>query len=549
MRKSSFYIGVALLLLTLSISAQPVLNHITGKEINCNAKGIPLEHYWSKCVSAGRANEGLRASWLEQLDMVHKACGFEYVRFHGLFHDDMFVFNYDKDSNVVYNWQYVDDVYDRILAIGVKPFVEFSFFPKEMSAAATCFWWGGHGTPPSNYDKWQQMVEAFLKHCVQRYGIDEVRTWYFEVWNEPNLSGFWKGTMEQYFQLYKVTATTVKSVDNKFKVGGPSTSSYHPNEGVYEELSKRKEIKSEDFDTIQCKGPWIEAFLAYCEKENLPVDFVSSHPYPTTYPFDDQKNYFEMSRPVNSLKMDLTWLNKVIKKSKFKNVEIQLTEWSSSPSNRDHTHDYLQAATYIVKANLDCIGLANSLSYWIFTDIEEEGGAGVSVFHGGWGLVNFQGIAKPAFHAYRFLNELGNIVILKEDGLILTKHSQTGIITGLTYNYPAEVIEAAPISKGSRDKAEKTLNTGSSKQIKLNLTGLKPNSKFEIEIVDKDNAFALKSWQAMGSPEPPTREQTTELKALGLKTLKIYIETNSKGELKWDYSLKPWAIALIKQIN
>jgi len=279
------------------------------------------------------------------------------------------------------------------------------------------------------------------------------------------------------------------------------------------------------------------------------VDFVSSHPYPTTYPFDDQKNYFEMSRPVNSLKMDLTWLNKVIQNSKFKNAEIQLTEWSSSPSNRDHTHDYLQAATYIVKANLDCIGMANSLSYWIFTDIEEEGGAGVSVFHGGWGLVNFQGIAKPAFHAYRFLNELGNEIIFKEEGFILSKHSQTGIISGLTYNYPTEVIEAAPISKESRDKAEKTLNTGSSKQINLYLTGLKPNSKFEIEIVDKDNAFALKSWQAMGSPEPPTREQTKELKTLGLKTLKLSVEANNKGELKWNYSLKPWAIALIKQIN
>ena len=247
--------------------------------------------------------------------------------------------------------------------------------------------------------------------------------------------------------------------------------------------------------------------------------------------------------------MDLTWLNKTIKNSIYKNAEIHLTEWSSSPSNRDHTHDYLQAATYIVKANIECMGLANSLSYWIFTDIEEEREASASVFHGGWGLVNFQGIAKPAFHAYRFLNALGNVMVLKEDGFMLTKHTGTNFLTGIFYNYPAEVIEAAPISIGSRDKAEKTLNTGKPQEINLNLSYVKPGSKFEVEIVDKKNAFSLKSWQQMGSPEPPTREQTKKLKELGLKTKKISLTANSKGQLSWKYSLDPWAIALLKQIK
>lgn len=532
------------------VKAQTTLYHTSGKSIDAKQQGKPLEHYWSKVVSAGRANEGLRASWLEQLDMVHKECGFQYVRFHGIFHDDMFAYNENADGTVTYNWQYIDDVFDRILAIGVKPFVEFSFFPKAMSPDATVFWWGAHGKPPENYDAWKKLVDAFMKHCVQRYGSDEVRTWYFEVWNEPNLSGFWKGTMSQYFELYKVTALTVKNIDLSFKIGGPSTSSYHPAEGVYDSLHRAiKNITAADFENIQCEGPWIEEFLQYCEKENLPVDFVSSHPYPTTYPFGDGGGQFEMSRPANSLKMDLTWLNKTIQKSKYKNAEIHLTEWSSSPSNRDHTHDYLQAATYILRANIECIDMANSLSYWIFTDIEEEGGAGSSVFHGGWGLVNFQGIAKPAFHAYRFLNELGNETLTIEDGFILTRNTTSKFLTGLFYNYPPEVIESAPISVGSRDKAEKTLQTGSSKNIDLKLTHVNPKSKFEIEIVDKDNAFALKSWQKMGSPEPPSREQTKQLKDLGLKTKKFTLQANKKGELIWQHSIEPWAIVLLKQIK
>jgi xylan 1,4-beta-xylosidase len=136
---------------------------------------------------------------------------------------------------------------------------------------------------------------------------------------------------EQYFDMYKITCNTIKAIDPTMKVGGPANSSYHPDEGVYEKLSKQKEIKPEDFENIQCKGPWIEDFLAYCEKENLSVDFVSSHPYPTTYPFDEQKNYFEMSRPVNCTYKDISWLRDVVKKSKFSNAEIHLTEWSSSP--------------------------------------------------------------------------------------------------------------------------------------------------------------------------------------------------------------------------
>lgn len=528
--------------------AQTSLNHLNGSLIETNITGTPLEHYWSKCISAGRANEGLRASWQEQLRMVHKACGFKYVRFHGIFHDDMFAYSVNEDGTVNYNWQYIDDVFDRILDIGVKPFVEFSFFPKAMSPDATCFWWGGHGKPPADYNEWKGLVDAFVKHCLERYGAKELHQWYFEVWNEPNLSGFWRGTMEQYFQLYKVTATTIKTIDSLLKVGGPATSSYHPAEGVYDSLKRAiKNISASDFQNIQCQGPWIEDFLKYCEKENLPVDFVSSHPYPTTYPFGDGGGQFEMSRPFNSLHKDLTWLNKTIKNSKYPNAEIQLTEWSSSPSNRDNTHDYLQAATYIVRANIDCIGLANSLSYWIFTDIEEEREASASIFHGGWGLVNFQGIAKPSFHAYRFLNALGNVMLFKEDGFMITKHSSNNLITGIFYNYPAEVIEAAPISIGSRDKAEKTLNTGNPQEINLYLSNLKPGSKYVVEIVDKQNAFSLKNWQLMGSPEPPTREQTKKLKALGLKTKKIMLSANSKGELTWKYSLGPWAIALLKQ--
>lgn len=515
--------------------------------ISAKAPGLNFTHFWSTCAGAGRANEGLRAGWLEQLKLSHDSCGFRYLRFHGLFHDDMFVYREEKDVPV-YNWQYVDELFDRMLDMGVRPFVELGFFPSAISPNPTCFWWGGHGNPPADYNKWKLLIDNFIHHCVARYGKDEVAKWYFEVWNEPNLGGFWGGTQAQYFQLYKITALAIKAIEPSLRVGGPATSSYHPEDSVYQRLKSIKNITAKDFIGVESKGPWIVDFLKFCDNENLPVDFVSSHPYPTTYPIDGNGNGMELSRPVNSTFTDIQWLRKAIANSRYKNAEIHLTEWSSSPSPRDHTHDYLQAATYIAKVNVDCIGLTNSLSYWTFTDVFEEGGAGDSIFHGGFGLINFQGIVKPAFHAYRMLNKLGNVELQKNENGIITRDDVSGKVSGLIYHYPKEVIAAAPISKGSTAIAEKTLSTGTDNQLVVTIKDLKPKTHFVIEILDQNHGFSLRDWQNMGSPNPPSREQTKELKEKSFKTATIEIDADKNGVLNWKTILKPWTVVLIREL-
>ena len=126
MKHSFSFISCVLLLATsLSVAAQVV---------DVKARGERFEHFWSVGTCAGRANEGLRTSWVEQLRLAKEQCGFQYLRMHGLFDDDMFVYFEDRNGNPVYNWQYVDEVYDRMLDIGVRPFVELSFFPKGIAA-------------------------------------------------------------------------------------------------------------------------------------------------------------------------------------------------------------------------------------------------------------------------------------------------------------------------------------------------------------------------------------------------------------------------------
>ena len=259
-------------------------------QFSARRETIPLKHYWSFCSAAGRANEGLRAGWREHLQMTVKHCGTRRLRFHGLFHDDMFACRRNGHGKLVFNFQYIDELFDALLAANVRPFVEFGFFPKDLATASDvrCFWWQAHVTPPDDLREWSKLIESAVRHFIQRYGREEVRTWYFEVWNEPNLWFFFNSTKSKYFELYRATALAVKGVDPALKVGGPATSNFVPDDrfdGEQQEGHKAITHQLEDLGEAEWRGVWIEEFLAYCAKEGVPVDFVSTHPYPTDIPF------------------------------------------------------------------------------------------------------------------------------------------------------------------------------------------------------------------------------------------------------------------------
>ncbi|WP_372753471.1 hypothetical protein [Labilibaculum sp.] len=548
MKKIHLKISALLLLMLFVVSGTGIAQNKV--EIDTKTEGVTFEHFWSNCVGAGRANEGLRAGWLEQLELTQKNCGFKSVRFHGLFHDDMFPVLQEK-GKTVYNWQYIDDLFDRMLDLNVRPFIELSFFPKSIAAenSKTQFWWKANITPDeSKFGEWHNLVKAFTQHCVDRYGIDEVLTWYFEVWNEPNLiRGFWDGSKSQYFALYKQSVTAVRSVDERLKVGGPSTSNFVPDARYDGERENNKGFEDafsvKDINTLNWRGVWIKDFLDYCAKEKLPVDFISCHPYPTDFPFNPKSGKGRnLSRHVTSTKEDMQWLNKVLEGSEFPNAEIHLTEWNTSPSSRDAMHDFLPPAAYIVKTNLDCIGLVNSLAYWTFTDIFEEKGGAASIFHGGFGLINYQGLVKPSYHAYRMLHQLGDEKLFSDDHLFVSRNSDNGKIIALAYNYPEEYYKSVPRGNNKREE-------GTAKELNFKLKDLQPGTMFKVEVLDKDHGNIHNYWEKMGKPEPPTREQVKVMKKVAENLKTSILKADEKGEISIQQELSPWSVVLIEQIN
>src|ERR1700685_3676914 len=222
--------------------------------VDANAPSHPFPHFWEEMFGSGRAILSLRDNYRTDLREVKQATGFEYVRFHAIFHDEVGLYDEDADGKPIYNFSYVDQFYDGLLQNGVRPNVELSFMPKKLAAEQDIhvFWYHPNVSPPKDWSKWSDMITQFAQHLVDRYGIDEVSQWYFEVWNEPNLD-FWAGQPKEatYYHLYDMTARALKAVSPRIRVGGPSTA----------------------------QAAWVDRFIRHCVENHVPLDYVSTHVY------------------------------------------------------------------------------------------------------------------------------------------------------------------------------------------------------------------------------------------------------------------------------
>lgn len=524
---------------------------------------VPLHHVWSVCLGAGRANEALRADWQSHFREAVGTLGARYVRFHGLFHDDMFVYRASNGGGFgpstpletpVYTFAYVDKVFDAILATGARPFVELGFMPRELATQTeTLFWWKAHCSPPTDMGAWVDLVTATVEHWIERYGIGEVRTWPFEIWNEPNLvPHFWTGTRTEYFQLYEATAKALKAIDSGLKVGGPSSSVFVPDsryDGEYHDKSvEAATAEAADPDALPWKPVWIHELLAYCAERDLPLDFLSTHLYPTDYAFDTQGVGRSISRDRDATRNDLEVMRRVIADSPYPEAELHITEWSTSPSSRDHMHDTVYAATYIARAFLQCHDLADSISYWTFTDVFEEGGGGIGPFHGGFGFVNEQGIHKPTFHAMAALNRLGDRIALQTEHGIITRTAEDAV-AAVFFNYP-DSMGSRSIGGATRyAQTHRLACEGPARRIAHSVAGLVPGDVYSVEILDQEHGNVAEAWHRLGEPLNLSPQQVADLAAIADDLDRRSLTVRADGVLEIDITLAPWAVMSLSRTN
>lgn len=366
-------------------------------------------------VGAGRANEGLRADWQEQLAEIQKDIAFRYIRMHGLLSDDMGVYNEDAAGHPMYNFQYIDALYDALLRLKIRPFVEIGFMPARLaSGTKTIFWWKGNVTPPKDQARWSGLIHALIAHWRERYGLDEIRTWYYEVWNEPDLSAFFSGTLDDYLALYKTTAEAIRAECAECRIGGPATAF--------------------SFDYEQ-------KFVKFCADNHVPVDFVSAHVYGVKQGYVDETGNAGtvLDSSPDSVVGRMRHSRELVRQSVMPKLELHFTEWSSAYTPTDFMHDQYHQASFILDKIKHAWPYVDSMSYWTFTDIFEEGGPRFTPFHGGFGLMNYQGIRKPSFYAYQYLSKLGTTDVVDSDPQSWITKTGDGEVQVLLWDYSPDV--------------------------------------------------------------------------------------------------------------
>jgi xylan 1,4-beta-xylosidase len=486
-------------LCSASVTTQGQAQSSQEIQVDASAKGEPFPHYWEQMFGSGRAILSLREGYRQDLREVKAATDFKYVRFHAIFHDEAGVFDEDASGNAIYNFSYVDQIYDGLLKNGVRPFVELSFMPKKLAAENDIqgFWYRPNVSPPKDYARWGDLIHAFGKHLVDRYGIEEVSQWYFEVWNEPNLD-FWAGKPreETYYKLYDTSVLALKSVSPRLRVGGPATA----------------------------QAAWADRFIEHVVKNNIPVDFVSTHVYGN----DKSEDVFGTHEPISRNQMVCRAVKKVhdqIKASSKPDLPLIWSEFNASYFNEPEVTDTTFMGPWMADTIRQCDGIVDMMSYWTFSDVFEEQGVVKKPFYGGFGLLAEDGLPKPAFNAFKLLHMLGDARIpVNADDALATRRADGSLAIALwNLSLPEEMGEA--------------------KKITLDLKSLRGSHEAKIYRVDSDHGSIEKAYVSMGSPVNPTELQIRMLREAGQLAPP---ETVHLREGHLELTLAPKALLLIE---
>jgi xylan 1,4-beta-xylosidase len=452
--------------------------------VNMGSTAGPVDRFFDLSVGSDFPGTLIRDDSQAQLKLAVDELGFRYIRFHAIFHDVLGTVTV-LDGKTSYNWSKIDQLYDALLAKQIKPFVELGFTPRALATSRnSIFYWNGNTSHPVP-EGWRELVSAFVRHVEERYGRDEVHTWLFEVWNEPNLSGFWEGADQKaYFDLYDLTSKTIKAIDPALRVGGPATAG----------------------------AAWVPEFLTHVEQSGAAVDFVTTHAYGVDGGFLDEegKSDTKLSPSPDAIVGDVRRVRQQISASAFPQLPLYFTEWSTSYTPRDSVHDSYISAPYILSKLQGSKGLVQGMSYWTYSDLFEESGPPPTPFHGGFGLLSREGVRKPAFFAYKYLHALRGESIATDDPQAMLA-TDGGNLAALVWDFeqPVQTLSNRPFYT-------KVVPAHPAVPVRLEVKQLTPRTKYHLEIYrtgyHANDAYS--AYLEMGAPKSLTAEQLGHLTAL-----------------------------------
>lgn len=509
-----------------------IISSKSNLKIDLSQNKEKINHNWKLLTTIGRAKDGLNNDIQNQLKIIQREIGFKYIRFHGIFDDEMKVYDEDNSGKIVLDFSEIDKLLDFLYSINLKPFIELGFMPSKLAKEQNIIF--DRPTiisPPKDINRWNTLIESFINHYISRYGLEEVKTWYFEVWNEPEIINFFGfKDVNEYYNLYENTYNTIKSISKDIKVGAPGIN-------------------------FMCHGSyeWAKDFYDFYSSKDIDPDFIYSHSY--TYIVDKDLKEIDinslskngiLTEDENFLYNYIEKLNSKVKEINKKDTYIYITEWNSSPSHRELTHDTCYKSAFIVKNIVENMDSTESLAYWAVSDFIEELPLPKDEFHGGVGLITINSIKKAAYNAFYLLAKLGDIVVDKGEGFYITKSSRGYQMILYNYCHFDKLYSYMDTSKMTQEDRYSVFKNDNSKEFNFVLENI-DSGNYEIKEyrVNRNHGSSFDAWVEMGAT---TILELEEIEYLKSKSYPRYTRKNENIKKSYDINkvLQPHEIVLLE---
>ena len=516
--------------------------HTLAKNVNIEAnveQAKALTHSWRNLINLGYAEDGLRSDLQQHLTNIQSKIKFKYARFQGIFSDEMFNYGEQKINETSYNFGKIDKLMDFLHSINLKPFIELGNKAKVLNLASDkVMYFKTSSEKEKSFKESLDLLEKFIVHCINRYGINEVSQWYFELWKEGDIDYvFWNGNFDKYINTFQNYYNIIKKVVPNAKVGGPG---FNP------------EVNMKCFDE----------FLKQLKKTDTKLDFLSVSIYP--YELIEASNVEKLNKKNNGInksnkneegedlthllpskdrnytKVKLDKIRKMVKESGVEIPEVHVTEYNSSISHRHPANDTTFKAAFITKNIIDNLDETDSFGYWFCSDISGELKDSKNLLYGDMGLISANGINKPGFYAYEMLSKLGNDLVQKGDGYIITKKSSYNYEI-ITYNYKHfdYFYCLKKETQVSLEQYYSIYENNENLNLNISLKGIK-NGRYRIKkyIINREHGSIFDEWLNMNAIYNIKKDEIDYLKQICIPKQTVFY-TEGIEELKLESSLSP----------
>lgn len=510
---------------------------IDGGTVDYLSEGIHLSHKFHTLCCVGSARQLLYADVQEMLQQLQKDIGYRYVKFHGILSDEMMVYTEDSQGRERYSFTMIDKAMDFLMSISLRPLIQLSFMPVALASDPNRMVDMGNfnTSPPKNMRKWIRLVQALIKHLIQRYSYEEVSQWLFCVWNEPDSQAAfgWKDT-ELFYRFYKATYQAVKNISSEFCFGTPSL------------LLAARETRS-----------WIDDFFKFCRENQCMPDFLNIHYYDNSFPNDDPERIFDLEKlsnaqvPLNEDPFAFTrFVNELkyrIRQLKIEHLPIYLTEWNLTISHRDLLNDTCFKACYLVKNLLDNYDRMESFGYWCLTDFIEELQIPGQLFHGGLGMFTFNKIPKAHYNAFCLMSHLGDWMIGRGNGYFITK-TYSGL-SMILYNYEhfSRLFARGEFFRMTNENRYTPFTRMDSVFFQVVIKNL-PGKKCLIkeQFINQEHGSSFDLWVKMGASQVIPSDMEEVLRSGARPGMFVHQEHIADGTLKFEAVLEPLEVRLVE---